>query len=109
MSPFSLFACCPECGAVVGEPHWPGCGVRAEGPPAVQADGELVLGRDQALAECRRRGWAVAYVPGEGFRPCRPEEPGAYADLDRYAFWRSHGDAEVVGADGDEHDDRERR
>jgi hypothetical protein len=46
-----------------------------------------------ALRECRRRGWAVSWVPGEGFRPCRPDEPGAYADLQRYAHWRAHGGA----------------
>jgi hypothetical protein len=47
--------------------------------------------------ECRRRGWAVAYVPGEGFRPCHPDEPWSYLDLDRYAFWLEHGDAVLLG------------
>jgi hypothetical protein len=39
------------------------------------------------IAECRHRGWAVVHVPGEGFRPCRADEPGAYVDLSLFAFW----------------------
>ena len=50
-----------------------------------------------AVGECRRRGWAVSHVPGEGFRPCRADEPGAYADLDRYAFWIRSGEAALHG------------
>jgi hypothetical protein len=46
---------------------------------------------------CRARGWAVAYVPGEGFRPCDPDEPGSYLDLDRYAYWIEHGDEALQG------------
>jgi hypothetical protein len=37
---------------------------------------------------------------GEGFRPCGPEEPGAYADVDRWLYWREHGDDVLVGFDG---------
>jgi hypothetical protein len=37
---------------------------------------------EEAVRICRARGWAVAYVDGEGFRPCAPDEPGAYVDLD---------------------------
>ena len=49
---------------------------------------------DAALGECRRRGWAVAYVEGEGFRPCQADEPGAYVDLDRLAHWLDASRAE---------------
>jgi hypothetical protein len=62
---------CPNCGADAGGPHAQGCA----GEP---------IDFDEAIRECRRRGWAVTDVPGEGLRPCRPDEPGAYVDLDRY-------------------------
>jgi hypothetical protein len=42
---------------------------------------------DEAIRVCRERGWSVIYVPGEGFRPCPHDEPGAYVDLDRYHHW----------------------
>ena len=79
-----IFCSCPECGAGCGDPHWPGCGHSSAG----LAD---------AVGECRRRGWAVVHVPGDGFRPCRPDEPGAYVDLDRYAHWLANGDASLEG------------
>lgn len=47
--------------------------------------------------ECRTRGWTVVHVPGEGFRPCHPDEPGSYLDLDRYAYWLEHGDEVLQG------------
>jgi acyl-CoA reductase-like NAD-dependent aldehyde dehydrogenase len=40
-------------------------------------------------------GWA----PGEGLRPCRPDDPGAYIDLDRYAYWLAYGDPDIDGND----------
>jgi hypothetical protein len=42
------------------------------------------VGRDP----CARRG---------GFRPCRPDEPGSYIDLDRYVYWLANGEASLVG------------
>jgi len=47
-----------------------------------------MLDVDDAVRVCRERGWAVAYVEEEGFRPCLPEDPGAYVDLDRYVLWQ---------------------
>jgi hypothetical protein len=44
-----------------------------------------------------RLGWAVVHVPGEGLRPFRPDEPGAYTDLNRYAYWLANGDADIDG------------
>ena len=89
----TFFSSCPECGAGYGDPHWAGCGHAPAGP----AD---------AIGECRRRGWAVIHVPGEGFRPCRPDEPGSYVDLDRHVHWLTNGEAsldgnESVGETGD--------
>jgi hypothetical protein len=81
-----LLASCPECGAAHGENHWPGCASSPEQFSLVEA-----------LAVCRQRGWAVAHVAGEGLRPCSPDEPGAYVDLDRYYYWLRFGDADVHG------------
>ena len=80
-----ILSSCPECGAAYGEGHWPGCGRTTA---------------LEELLECRLRGWTAVHVPGEGFRPCRPDEPGAAADLDRYAFWLANGEAAL---DGREH------
>jgi hypothetical protein len=57
-----------------GDPHWPGCPID-------------IFDLGDAMRTCRERGWAVAYVDEQGFRPCHPDEPGAYADLDRYVIW----------------------
>jgi hypothetical protein len=52
-----------------------------------------------AAAVCRRRGWAVAFVEGQGWRPCGPDEPGAYVDLDRYVFSLEHQSEVLDGRD----------
>ncbi len=78
----AVFRSCLECGAGVGETHWPGCTRRAGG-----GDDDLMV----AIGTCRERGWAAVHVEGEGFRPCEPADPGAYVDLDRYASWIGHG------------------
>src|SRR5262249_13562950 len=99
MLPWPLTSSCPECGASHGEPHWPACGRwrmarerAAAAPPGVA--------RTAALMECRRRGWAVIDVPGEGLRPCAPAEPGAAVDLDRAAYLLVYGEDALYGADG---------
>ena len=86
----ALTSGCVECGAPVGEQHWPGCGAGADRLGGLRRIAA-------AAAECRRRGWAVAEVPGEGLRPCDPSEPGSYVDLDRYAYWLEHGDEVIEG------------
>lgn len=85
---------CPECGVAGGEAHWPECSYSGGlHPSQTVAEGDC----SAAVAECRRRGWAVAYVQGEGFRPCDPEDAGAYADIDRWLYWRTNGDRALVG------------
>ena len=87
---------CPECGAVAGETHWPDCSHAAHlHPSQTLREGDCMA----AVSECRHRGWAAAYVDGEGFRPCSPDEPGAYADIDRWLYWREHGDDVLAGFD----------
>jgi hypothetical protein len=56
-------------------------------------------GMRDAVTVCRQMGWAVMEVPGEGWRPCDPSEPGAYIDFDRYAFWLEHEAGELEGND----------
>ena len=90
-----VFVVCPECGAGAGESHWPGCSLGAvcethPKPAALYA----------IIHECRARGWAAVDVPGEGVRPCRPDEPGAFVDLARANFWVQHGEDELHGRDG---------
>jgi hypothetical protein len=57
-------------------------------------------GLPRAIRTCRAHGWAVIHVPGEGFRPCHIDEPGAVVDLDRYAF-AAQPDSDLYGSDGD--------
>jgi hypothetical protein len=94
MNPLHAYSC-PECGAGYGDTHWPGCAYA----PRRRSPRDPDIGRREAIAvnECRRRGWAVVHVPGEGLRPCRPDEPGAYTDLNRYAYWLANGDADIDG------------
>jgi hypothetical protein len=87
------FSGCVECGAGFGDPHWPGCGAlrnRSGFEPSV----------GDAIRMCRERGWAVVHVPGEGWRPCSPDEPGSYVDLSRYAYWLENGEAGLDGSAG---------
>jgi hypothetical protein len=90
---------CPECGASFGDPHWPRCGQIAVDETEAPPRDHLLVQSADAIREGRRRGWAVAHVPGEGFRPCRPGEPGSSVDLDRAAYWLTHGDAVLYGND----------
>lgn len=94
---WSLFANCRECGASYGDAHWPRCGHAGRDETAAPARDHLLTQSADAIRECRRRGWAVVHVPGEGFRPCRPGEPGSSVDLDRAAYWLTHGDAALDG------------
>lgn len=79
------FSGCIKRGAGFGETHWPGCG-------ALRADAVHRPGLEHAIRTCRERGWAVVHVPGEGWRPCRPDEPDSYVDLGRFAYWPENGE-----------------
>jgi hypothetical protein len=94
-----LVGACPECGAGYGERHWPGCAAAAGALAATARERDRSPDLEAAIVECRRRGWATVRVPGEGWRPCAADEPGACVDLARHAFWREHGDALLHGAD----------
>jgi hypothetical protein len=59
---------------------------------------ELSLG--EAISACRLNEWSVVHVPGEGVRPCRADDPGAYVDLDRYAFSQRVTGTDLHGHDG---------
>jgi hypothetical protein len=86
---------CPDCGVGYGQSHWPQC---AYAPSGRTGSGvEAVRPQARPFLVCRQRGWAVVHVPGAGFRPCDPGEPGSYHDLDRYAFWLEHGDDVLDG------------
>jgi hypothetical protein len=87
------FSGCIECGAGFGDAHWPGCSALRAGPGH---------GRDLAhvIRTCRERGWAVVHVPGEGWRPCRLDEPGSYVDLGRYAYWLENGEGGLEASAG---------
>jgi len=93
----SLTTSCSECGVVDGDAHWPSCSRKPHLPLSDSIGGSDI---GAAIAECRRRGWAVAYVQSEGFRPCDPDDHDAYVDIDRYVFWRTHGDSALYGDDG---------
>jgi hypothetical protein len=84
---------CVECGAGFGDAHWPGCS-------ALHATPGLEPGLGHAIRTCRDQGWAVAHVPGEGWRPCRPDEPDSYVDLSRYAFWLENGEGGLGASAG---------
>jgi hypothetical protein len=90
---------CPDCDAVPGQLHRPGCDVErcpycgrqmiacehshtaAERPP--DDDRLPWTGRWPGEAECERLGWYAKLVPGRGWVPCTKDEPGAEPDLNR--------------------------
>lgn len=94
---------CHGCGAAVGERHdrvcdiarcratgfqWHGCDHATPSP--VPHEPDLWTGRWPGEEDCERLGWYAHLVPGQGWMPCRPDDPGAQADINRLytdAIW----------------------
>jgi hypothetical protein len=88
---------CPDCGAGRGEVHRAGCDVEQCpycGRQLISCACARRLPLDDRMpwtgvwpgaAECRELGWFARLVPGTGWVPCAPKEPGAVEDLNRLA------------------------
>jgi hypothetical protein len=86
---------CPDCGAKAGEFHRPGCDIEQCpycGQQLISCDCRRTPPLDDRMpwtgawpgvAECRELGWFARLVPGKGWVPARPDEPGAVEDLSR--------------------------
>jgi hypothetical protein len=86
---------CPCCGAEPATPHGNDCEVEqcpSCGGQLASCDCQRRPRRRERLpwagvrpgvAECRELGWFARTVPGKGWVPCGPEEPGAAEDLNR--------------------------
>ncbi len=86
---------CPDCGAGRGEFHEDGCDIEQCpycGGQLISCDCDRRAPLDDRLqwagtwpgvVECREFGWYAKLVPGRGWVPCGPGEPGAAEDLNR--------------------------
>ena len=91
---------CYQCGASAGELHARGCDVEQCpycGRQLLSCDHSVLFNDDAVpqddrmpwdgfwpgVTECRAFGWFARLVPGRGWVPCHPNEPGAREDLNR--------------------------
>lgn len=106
---------CPDCSALPGQAHTPGCDVER----CTACGGQRMLcscrdhqpalaawtGQWPGLAESLRRGWWCRRVhdpsrpAGFRYEPCDPATPGAELDLNRFASLRRTG-ADLRSVDG---------
>jgi hypothetical protein len=85
---------CPDCGVQPGSLHRPGCDLEQCpncGRQSISCgctNDQIVVrlpwpGEWPGVLECRAFAWYAKLVPGVGWMPCGPEEPGAAEDLNR--------------------------
>jgi hypothetical protein len=86
---------CPDCDVGLGKFHKTGCDIdqcpycgrqliscRCRRTPPLD-DRMPWMGVWPGVAECHEFGWFARLVPGKGWVPCKSDEPGAVADLNR--------------------------
>src|SRR5581483_344941 len=92
---------CPDCQALIGEPHRRGCDVER----CTVCHGQRLLcdcaGHDHVAAcwtgewpgaaACRELGWWAVRDPVMGWRPCPAGTPGAREDINRLTFFQQAG------------------